>query len=82
VSDLKKIDEKLDKVIQDISEIKTVLAVNTNVLKDHTRRSTALEAIVLPLQKRANGLDGILKFLGILGILSAIGEGIAIMLRK
>lgn len=63
--------EKLDKIQSDISEIKVTLAVNTEQLKEHMRRSDLLEARVeqvndelKPVQEHVAMLKGMAKLLG------------------
>ena len=44
-----KLDEKIDKIVDDIGEIKVTMAVNTESLKEHIRRTNLLEKRVEPL---------------------------------
>ena len=65
--------------MEDISEMKVVQAEQHITLKEHIKRSDALEKIVLPLQKKANYIEGALQLIGFAGTLAAIYE---IWLRK
>ena len=44
-----KLDDKIDKMIDDIGEIKVTMAVNTESLKEHIKRTNILERRVEPL---------------------------------
>ncbi len=81
MSDLKRIDQKLDKIDEAVSRIDVTLAVNTEVLKEHTKRSDRLEAIVLPLQKKVNYVEGALKALGIVAMLAGIIEVVLMAIK-
>ena len=69
-------DKKLEEISKDIGDIKIILAVNTQSLQQHMRRSDALEEIVLVLNKKATMVEGILKFLGIVGVLLGIAMAV------
>jgi hypothetical protein len=70
------IDEKLDKIVSDVGEIKVVQAAQHVTLQEHMKRSDALEQIVLPLQTKMNYAEGALKLIGFLSILAGIIESI------
>lgn len=69
---MSKNDEKLDKIAEHISEINITLAAQKVTLDEHVRRSTALEAIVIPLQGEANMIKGALALIGILATIAGI----------
>lgn len=71
-----RIEDKLDEVSKRLGSIDSTLAAQHVTLEEHTRRSTNLETIVLPLVKHDNMLMGALKLIGFLGILVGIAEGI------
>lgn len=89
MSDLKRIEDKLDKVADRISRIDITLTEQAAVLKDHTRRSTSNEENISllrsefkPLEKHVNMVNGALKLIGVLALLSTIAEVIIQLFRK
>lgn len=48
--DNKRLEEKLDKIVEHISEINTTLAVNTSSLETHIRRTELAESQIQNLQ--------------------------------
>lgn len=81
-------EHKIDRIVEKIDKIEDVLVkqeVNlarlTVSVEEHVKRSDRLEEIVLPIQKKMTYLDGVLKFLGLLGVLVAIAEGISALIR-
>lgn len=67
-------DVKLDKISEDISEIKVTLAAQHVTLVEHARRSTALEAQIEPLKAQSNEIKGAATFIKIMGTLATIVE--------
>lgn len=67
-------DQKLDKIQEDVSEIKTHLAVYNEQLKVHIKRSDLLEKKIAPIEKHVVMVNGVIKFLGILAALAAIAD--------
>lgn len=79
---LNRIENKLDKITEDVTDIKVILAKQHVVLVEHESRSTKLEAIVLPIQRKITLFEGALKFIGAISILVAIAEGIHKLVQK
>lgn len=69
-----RIENKLDSIIADMGEVKITIAKQHVVLVEHESRSTKLESIVLPLYKKAIMVEGVLKFVGLLGVIAGIVE--------
>lgn len=67
-------EKKLDKIQEDVTEIKVILARNTTSLEDHMRRTTNLENRVEPLVRHVTMVQGVLKLVSILAMLAAIVE--------
>jgi cob(I)alamin adenosyltransferase len=74
-----KTDEKLDKIVEDISEIKVTLAGQAADIKYHIKRTDLaeehlrkLEDELKPVQKHVEQLNGILKAVGGLAVLASI----------
>lgn len=49
--DNKRLEEKLDKIVDDISEIKTTLAINTASLETHIKRTEIAEENISKIQE-------------------------------
>lgn len=71
---MSKVDEKLDKLQIDVTEIKTHLAVYNSQLEIHIKRSELLEQKLEPVEKHVNMVSGAIKLIGILAMLAAIIE--------
>lgn len=76
-----KIDMKLDKISDHLSEIDISLVEQNAILKEHQRRSMANEKMVellaaelKPIKKRITMAEGVIKFLGILMLLGGLYE--------
>ena len=78
-----KVDEKLDKIVEDISEIKVTLAKQAEQLEHHIYRTDlaedhikALETKLSPIEKHVTQVSGVLKFFGLVGVLAGIVKAI------
>lgn len=67
-----RIEHKLDKVAEDMTDVKVTLAKQHVVLVEHESRSTKLEAIVLPIHRKVTMLEGALKLIGSASIIYGI----------
>jgi hypothetical protein len=76
--DLRRLEDKIDKIDSNISRIDVTLSSQHEVLKEHIRRSNLLEEQMKPLQAHVSGLNGIIKFIG---IISAALIGIEVIYR-
>ena len=65
-------DEKLDKVLEHIGTIDVVLARQEANLSDQLRRTALLEAQIAPLMRHVAMAQGVAKFVGMLGTVTAI----------
>lgn len=79
--DLKRLESKLDKVADEISQINVTMCVNTTVLDEHQKRTTQLEGRVEPIEKHIHEMVGVVKFLKILGVIAAIAETIHLFMH-
>jgi len=75
------LDKKIDEIKQDISEIKTHLAVYNEQLKIHIKRSDLLEEKLQPIENHVVMVHGIMKFIGLMAVIVAIIESISHILR-
>lgn len=73
---LSKIDVKVDKLDDRIASIDRTLAVNTESLVQHMRRTALLEDDLKPVKKHVNRLDGAMKTFAFISLVVAILAGI------
>lgn len=81
MSDLKRIEEKIDKIDDSVGRIDVTLAAQHESLKDHMRRTSLLEESIRPLEKHVNMFNGALKLIGILAMLAAIVEVVLLAIK-
>lgn len=74
--DNKRLEDKIDKIVDNISDINITLAKQSTILDEHVRRSTNLEDRVEPLEKHMHMIQGAIKVIGLVAIFAAIIEGI------
>jgi hypothetical protein len=67
---------KLDKVYDKLQNIDVTLAAQHETLKDHIRRTEILEVKLEPVEKHVNMVNGAIKFIGLVGIIIGIWEGL------
>ena len=82
MSDLKRIEDKIDKIDDKIGSIDVTLAAQHVSLKDHIRRTQLLEEGFKPIQAHVSRVEGALKFIGALATLAAIAEAIILGFKK
>lgn len=70
------VEDKLDKVADDISQINVTLAKQEVSLSDHIRRTQLLEDKVIPLEKHVLMFNAVLKFIGVVALFVGIIEGL------
>lgn len=75
--------EQMDKIADDISTIKTDIALIKNDLGHHIKRTDLAERSIellreeiVPVKTHVARVDGILRFIGLVGIVVGIGSGI------
>jgi uncharacterized coiled-coil protein SlyX len=73
---LDRIESKLDKVVDSVSEINKTLAEQHMSLKHHIKRSDLLEAQMEPIRKHVNMVTGAFKLLGLISLLAGIAVSI------
>lgn len=73
--------DKLDRIMEDITEIKVTMAENTVSLKDHMRRTENIEKRVEPLEKSQAMWAGINKLIVVLGAIAGLGTALYGLLR-
>lgn len=65
-------ENKLDKIAEDIHEIKITLAKQHVSLAEHIRRTELLEDKLEPLERRSHMITGVLAFIGLIATLAGI----------
>lgn len=74
-----RLEAKLDVIAERIGEISITIAKQHETLLDHTRRSTALEAQIKPIQTHVDMVAGALKLLGGIALLAGIWESLHVV---
>lgn len=72
----RRVEDKLDKVADDISKINATLASQASDIRYHIKRTDLLEAKVLPIEKHMFMINGALKFVGAVAVFIGIIEGL------
>lgn len=72
-------DKKLDKISDDIGEIKVTIAKQQVQLDDHIRRTELLEGTVKEDSMARNQMLGAVKLLKIVGVIAAICEALHVV---
>jgi hypothetical protein len=71
-----KLEQKLDKISEDLSQIKVVQAEQAKDLKYHIKRTTQIENKLLPLVVIKHKIDGALKAFGIITAVVSFSVGV------
>lgn len=66
------IKERLERIESKLNNIDVTLAVNTEQLKEHIRRTNLLETKLEPVEMHVARVDGALRFLGVVSLLLGI----------
>lgn len=74
-----RIEKKIDVLVEDVNELKIQGAKRDIILEEHTSRSTKLEDIVLPLQRKANMLEGAMKLIGASSVIAGLIEAVRML---
>ncbi len=85
----KRIEDKIDFLVKEAGEIKLTQVEHHIVLKEHTRRSLANEKSVeilkeelKPVFRHVIMLQGVGKFLGVLGVIAGIAEAFILWFKR
>lgn len=76
MDDVKRFEDKIDKISDKMASMDTTLAKQSVILEEHVRRTNLLEEKIEPIEKHVHMVHGVLKFIGIIGVFIAIFEGI------
>lgn len=67
-----RIEKKIDDLSEHLGSIDKVLAAQHVTLKDHIRRTAALEKKLEPVEKHVSTIEGAVKLITLLGIVATI----------
>ena len=76
-----RIENKIDKILGDVTDIKITLGQQHIILVQHESRSTKLETIVAVVQKKISMFEGALKLIGGISIVAGIIETLKILIK-
>lgn len=76
-----RIADKVQKINDDVGEIKVTLSAQHESLIYHIRRTDLLEEAIKPLQAQHSMISGVLKFLGLVFAACAAVEGIVSLME-
>lgn len=76
-----RMEAKLDKVAEDINEIKIIQARQADSLIHHIKRTDILEGMVTPVVEFMVMVKGVTKLIGIIAVAAGIIEGIVALLE-
>lgn len=77
---LERIEVKIDKIATRMGNVDVTLAKQHVSLTEHIKRTKQLEDRVEPIERKVWAVDGVLKLVGILGIVFGICESVAVVL--
>lgn len=72
----RRVEDKLDKVADDISQINATLVGQAADIRYHIKRTDMLEAKIQPIEKHIIMFNGVLKFIGAIALFIGIIEGL------
>lgn len=72
----RRVEDKLDKVADDISQINATLVGQAADIKYHIKRTDMLEAKIQPIEKHMIMINGALKFAGGIALFIGVIEGL------
>ena len=78
---MRDIDNRLDKIQDDLTDIKVTLARNTDSLEHHIERTDSLQTIVEYVQRHVHKVEGAMKLLGVISLVVGISTGIYQLIR-
>jgi chromosome segregation ATPase len=71
-----KVDEKVDKLNEKLASIDKTLAINTESLVEHMRRTNLIEAELKPVSKHVVLMESAFKVVGVIGSILVFFAGI------
>jgi hypothetical protein len=76
-----RMEAKLDRIADDIGEIKVIQAKHHEQLEYHIKRTNLLEEIIRPIIEFMAMIKGVSKFIGLIALGAGIAEGIVALLE-
>lgn len=77
----KRIESKLDSIVEDISSLKVTAAEHHAVLKEHIRRTEILEAEMKPVRQHVYMVNGGVKLVALIGVILAIAQAVHVLFK-
>lgn len=77
-----RIENKIDKVLGEISAIKENHAAHNATDSEYYKRTDYLEKEMAPLKRHKNMMEGAAKVLALIGIVAGIAEALILWLKK
>ena len=77
-----RVNDKIDKIVNDVNEIKVQLSINNAHLAEHMKRSDMLEKKLAPVEAHVERVNGVLKLIGVMAMIAAIIEASFKLLGK
>ena len=71
-----RLENKLDTLGDKLADIDKTLTRNTVSLEDHVRRTNLLEEKLAPVEKHVAMIQGIVKFIALMGVLLGIAKAV------
>ena len=71
-----KVDDKVDKLNEKLASIDKTLAINTESLVEHMRRTNLIEAELKPVSKHVTLMESAFKVVGVIGSILVFFAGI------
>lgn len=81
MDNVKRLEDKLDKIDSRIDNIDITLARQSEILDIHIKRTNLLEEALKPIEKHVAMVNGALKLIGLMATIAAIIEAI-VMAKK
>lgn len=76
-----RIEQKIDAIVDTLGKQAVTLERLTVTVEDHVRRTNLLEADVRPIKKHVTMVEGVIRFITIMGIVAGIIEAIVLWTR-
>lgn len=76
MKDDSRLEDKIDKMTDKIINIDVTLAKQSVILEEHVKRTNLLEEKMEPIEKHVHMVNGVSKFLVLVGVFVAIIEGV------
>lgn len=76
-----KLEDKLDKISDHISDINITLAKQSVILEEHVKRTNLLEEKIKPIERHVVMANGALKLIAALSMIACMAEAVKAMMK-